>query len=551
MSDQEEFPSGNLQDSIKNLPHQPGVYRFYDAEDTLIYVGKAKDLRKRVSSYFLKTASHTRKTRSMVGQITQLKFTVVNTEWESFLLENNFIKTNQPKYNILLRDDKTYPYICVTNEQYPRIFSTRKLNKSKGKFYGPYSSVKVMNNMLELSKKLFNIRTCDLNLTDRTIASGKFKVCLEFHIGNCKGPCEGRQAITPYVESIKEAENLLKGNIQAPKRFLQESMAQAASKLEFEQAETFRKKLELLEKYQSTSIVSNANLADFYVITLMNKEEKAYLNYLQVVGGNIRYSENFQIKRVLDESDEDLLFYQLFDILSKESLESKIEVITNLETTYSIDEKINISTPKVGIKKKLVEMSLKNLEEYIRHKEINKLDKEDEKLRVVKLLQEELHLPQLPLHIECFDNSNLRGTNAVSAMVCFKNGKPSKKDYRHFNVKTIEGPNDFDTMKEVVFRRYRRLLEEGQPLPNLIVIDGGKGQLGAACEVLKDLGIYDKVSIVSIAKRLEEIYFPGDEFPLHISKKSSSLLLIQHLRDEAHRFGITFHRKKRSKAALK
>ena len=540
-----------LHQTIHNLPHKPGVYQFFDAENALIYVGKAKDLYKRVSSYFLKTASHSGKTRSMVAQITDIKFTVVNSEWEAFLLENNFIKKNQPKYNILLRDDKTYPYICITNEYFPRIYSTRKLNKTKGKFYGPYSSVKVMNNMLDLSKKLFNIRSCDLNLTNKTIASGKFKVCLEYHIGNCKAPCVGYQPSTIYLENIKEAENLLKGNIQTPKRFLTEAMTKHASALEFEQAEGFRKKIELLEKYQAASIVSNINLTDFYVITLLNKEEKAYINFLKVQGGNISYSENYTIKKVLEESEEDLLFYQLFDILAKEPIEHKIEIYTNTETSYSIDQKIHISTPKAGTKKKLVDMSLKNLEEYIRHKEINKLDKQDESLKTLKKLQEDLHLNQLPLVIECFDNSNLQGTNPVSAMVCFKNGKPSKKDYRHFNVKTIEGPNDFDTMKEVVYRRYKRLIDEQKTLPNLVVIDGGKGQLNAACDVLKELEIYDKISIISIAKRLEEIYFPTDEFPLHLYKKSSSIHLLQHLRNEAHRFGISFHRKKRSKKALK
>ena len=542
----------NLDETIRNLPHQPGVYQYFDVEGTLIYVGKAKDLRKRVSSYFLKTATHSRKTISMVSQIVEIKFTVVSSEWEAFLLENNFIKTNQPKYNILLRDDKTYPYICVSNEPFPKIFSTRRLNKSKGRYYGPYSNGKLMVNMLELSKKLFNIRTCDLALTEKAIAAGKFKVCLEYHIGNCKGPCVGYQTLEQYAGSIKEAENLLKGNLQAAKRFLQDEMAKHAEVLDFEKAEVSRKKLELMENYQSKSIVSNANSEeDFHVITLINRQEKVDINYLKIVGGDIRYSENFSIKHVLEETDEDMLFYQLFDILAKENFDRKIEVVTNLETTYSIDEKISITTPKAGIKKKLVDMSLKNLEEHIRVREMNKLDKEDEKLRVVKLLQQELRLPDLPVHIECFDNSNLGGTNAVSAMVCFKNGKPSKKDYRHYNVKTVEGPNDFDTMKEVVFRRYKRLLDENQPLPNLIVIDGGKGQLGMAVDVLKELGIYDKVSIVSIAKRLEEIYFPGDEFPLHLSKKSQALLLLQFLRDEAHRFGITFHRNKRSKEVLK
>lgn len=540
-----------LQQTIRNLPHQPGVYQFFDEISELIYVGKAKDLKKRVSSYFLKTASHNRKTVSMVSQIMDIKYTVVNSEWEAFLLENNFIKKNQPKYNILLRDDKTYPYICITNDQYPKIYPTRKLNKSKGKFYGPYSSVKVMNNMLDLAKKLFNIRSCDLNLTERTIAAGKFKVCLEFHIGNCKAPCVANVLHDEYLSDIKEAENLFKGNIQAPKRFLVENMSRHAQILEFEQAETYRKKLELLDKYQAASIVSNSNLADFYVATLLNKEENVYINFLKVQTGNISYSENFTIKKVLEETDEDLLFYQLFDILSKENLDQKIEVYTNIPTSYTIDEKITVSIPKLGVKKKLIDMSLKNIEEFVRHKEINKLDKQEESLKTIKKLQEDLHLNQLPVHIECFDNSNLQGTNPVSAMVCFKNGKPSKKDYRHFNVKTIEGPDDFGTMKEVVYRRYKRLIEENQPLPQLIVIDGGKGQLNAACDVLKELNVYQKVSIVSIAKRLEEIYFPEDEFPLHLHKKSPSLLLLQHLRNEAHRFGITFHRKQRSKKAFK
>lgn len=487
----------------------------------------------------------------MVSQIVDLKFTVVNSEWEAFLLENNFIKKNQPRYNILLRDDKTYPYICISNDPYPKIYPTRKLNREKGKYYGPYSSVKVMNNMLDLAKKLFNIRSCDLNLTERTIASGKFKVCLEYHIGNCKAPCEAKIGQAEYIQDIKEAENLLKGNIQTPKKFLHEHMAAHVEKLEFEQAEVYRKKLDLLEKYQAGSIVSNFNLADFYIATLLTKEENVYFNFLKVQAGNISYSENVKIKKVLDEPDEDIFFYQLFDILSKESLDHKIEVYTNIAVSYAIDEKIQVSTPKLGVKRKLVDMSIKNLEEYIRHKEINKLDKQEESNKILATLQEDLRLNQLPTHIECFDNSNLQGTNPVSAMVCFKNGKPSKKDYRHFNVKTIEGPNDFDTMKEVVFRRYKRLLEESTPLPQLIVIDGGKGQLNAACDTLKELGIYDRVSIVSIAKRLEEIYFPGDEYPLHLNKKSTSMLLLQHLRNEAHRFGITFHRKQRSKKALK
>lgn len=487
----------------------------------------------------------------MVSQIVDMKFTVVNSEWEAFLLENNFIKKNHPRYNILLRDDKTYPYICISNDPYPKIYPTRKLNRQKGKYYGPYSSVKVMNNMLDLAKKLFNIRSCDLNLTERTIASGKFKVCLEYHIGNCKAPCEAKIGQEEYIQDIKEAENLLKGNIQAPKKFLVEHMTAHAGKLEFEHAEVYRKKLELLDKYQAASIVSNFNLADFYVATLLTKEEDVYFNFLKVQAGNISYSENVKIKKVLDEPDEDIFFYQLFDILAKESLDRKIEVYTNIPVSYSIDEKIAVSVPKLGVKRKLVDMSIKNLEEYIRHKEINKLDKQEESNKVLLKLQEDLRLNQLPLHIECFDNSNLQGTNPVSAMVCFKNGKPSKKDYRHFNVKTIEGPNDFDTMKEVVHRRYKRLLDESTPLPQLIVIDGGKGQLNAACEVLKELGIYERVSIVSIAKRLEEIYFPGDEYPLHLSKKSTSMLLLQHLRNEAHRFGITFHRKQRSKKALK
>jgi excinuclease ABC subunit C len=542
----------NLQEKIRNLPSKPGIYQYFNADGTLIYVGKAKNLKKRVSSYFLKTAQHSRKTLNMVSQIAEMEFTVVNSEWEAFLLENNFIKSFQPKYNILLRDDKTYPYICVTNEPFPRVYSTRRVNKSDGKYFGPFSNVKVMYNMLELCIKLYHIRTCDLNLSPRSIQNEKFKVCMEYHLGNCKGPCANHQSQEDYLAHIREAENVLKGNVQAAKKFLQESMAQHAANLEFEQAEVYRKKLELIVQYQSKSVVSNANsTANFHVLTVIGSDENVDMNYLKVVGGNIRYSDNYRIKRVLDELDEEIFFYKLFDFFSKERLDGKIEVLTNIETSFSIDDKITVTLPKAGFKKQLVDMSLKNLDAHIRHREMNKLDKEEEKLRVVKLLQKELHLPDLPLHIECFDNSNLQGTNAVSAVVCFKNGKPSKKDYRHYNVRTVEGPNDFDTMKEVVFRRYRRLLDEQKSLPNLIVIDGGKGQLGVAVEVLKELGIYGKVSIVSIAKRLEEIYFPGDELPLHLSKKSPAMLLLQHLRNEAHRFGITFHRKKRSRAALK
>jgi excinuclease ABC subunit C len=541
----------HLQIAVRNLPHQPGIYQFFDAENTLIYVGKAKDLRKRVGSYFLKTANHSGKTRSMVSQIANMKFTVVTTEWEAFLLENNFIKENQPKYNILLRDDKTYPYICITNEPYPRIYSTRRIVKSKGKYFGPYSNVKAMHNVLELAAQLFNIRKCDLNITDKAVQNQKFKVCLEYHIGNCKAPCIGLQSRLDYQESIKETEHLVKGNIQMPRKYLTEAMNQHAASLEFEQAENYKKKLDLLEKHQSASIVSNTSIEDIFILTIISNDDKVHLNFIKVQGGNIIYSENYSLTKVLEEPEEDILFYKMFDIFSKETLENTIEIFTNIETTYTLDKKIIVSTPKIGIKKKLVDMSVSNLQEYIRHKEINKLDRKEDSLKTLKKLQEDLRLPELPVHIECFDNSNLQGTNPVSAMVCFKNGKPSKKDYRHFKVKNIEGPNDFDTMKEVVHRRYSRLLDEKQPLPNLILIDGGKGQLNAAIEVLKELKIYEKISIISIAKRLEEIYFPNDEFPLHLHKKSPTMLLLQHLRDEAHRFGITFHRNLRSKAVLK
>ncbi|GAB4400983.1 MAG: excinuclease ABC subunit UvrC [Microscillaceae bacterium] len=538
-----------LKESVRNLPHLPGIYRFYDHEDTLLYVGKAKDLKNRVSSYFNQSRQHSRKTLKMVAQIAVLRFTLVNSEHEALLLENTLIKTHQPKYNILLKDDKTYPFLCLTHEAFPRLFVSRHPEYKEGTYYGPYSKLAAMHTVRELLHELYPIRTCTLPLQPQSIAQGKFKVCLEYHIGNCKGPCEGHQSQSSYQHEIEQAAHILKGNLGPAKQYFREKMQAHAEALEFEKAQEYKIKLERLEEYQSRSLVVNPKLEEMDVFALISDEKSAYVNYLRIKDGAVIHSQNVQIQKKLEEAEEAILSLVIFDLRQSQQSQAQ-EIISNLNPE-ALPENTLLSIPKIGDKKKLLDLSLKNVLYFKQEKNRVKQEKNpQEPVKAVLELQKALQLAQPPMHIECFDNSNIQGTNPVAAMVFFKNGKPLKKEYRHFNIKTVEGPNDFASMYEIVGRRYRRLQEENKAFPELIIIDGGKGQLSSACQALKDLGVYGQIPIIGIAKRLEEIYFPEDEVPLHIHKKSLALKLIQQVRDEAHRFAIEFHRLKRSKSSL-
>jgi excinuclease ABC subunit C len=536
-------------DQVNLLPDQPGVYKFYNAERTLIYVGKAKNLKNRVSSYFNKSKGANRKTRKMASEVRSIEFTIVNSEFDALLLENSLIKKNQPRYNILLKDDKSYPYILLTNERFPRIIPTRRLIHGQGRYFGPFASVKGMNNILDLLKNLYHFRTCRYDLSEKNIVEGKFKVCLEYHIGNCKGPCEGLQSEEDYNADIEQATNILKGNLAVARTYFREKMQEAADNLEYERAQEYKTKIELLAKYQAKSLVVNDHIGDTDVFTIVSDDQMAYVNYLKANKGAIVLTKTVEVKKKLDESDEDILALIMIE-LRERYRSTATEVLTNVELPLAL-EGVSMVIPKIGDKRKLVDMSIKNALYYKRERFNRVQDNQQRISRVVLKLQEDLRLKVPPVHLECFDNSNMQGSHPVASMVCFKNGRPSKKDYRKFNIKTVVGPDDFASMYEIVFRRYQRLLNEEVDLPNLIVIDGGKGQLSAACQALKDLGIYGDIPIIGIAKRLEEIYRPEDPYPLHIDKKSESLKLIQRARDEAHRFAITFHRQKRSNAAFR
>ncbi|MGX7686205.1 excinuclease ABC subunit UvrC [Flectobacillus roseus] len=533
---------------LAKVPEEPGVYRYFDSEGTVIYVGKAKNLKNRVSSYFVKSNQHDRKTKRLVSQIRKIEFTIVNTEFDALLLENNLIKKYQPKFNILLRDDKMYPFICITNEPFPRVITTRRVDRKLGTFFGPFANQKAMYAILEMFGQLYKFRTCSLNLTPSNINNRKFKVCLEYHIGNCKGPCEGLQKEDEYIAEIDQAKHILKGNLSLPKGYFEEMMLAAASKLAFEEAQEFKEKLLVLDKFQSKSTVVNPNIKDVDVFSIVSDEQTAFLNFMKITNGFITQTQTWDVKKKLDELDEDILTMMVWEMRDKYQSEAK-EVITNIPLAIEL-KGVENTLPQIGDKRKILDMSLKNVLYFRKEKADRQVAEEsggDRKMRVLLTLKNDLQLKTLPRHIECFDNSNIQGTNPVSAMVCFKDGIPSKKDYRHFTPKTVIGPNDFATMYEVITRRYSRLLEEEADLPDLIIIDGGKGQLSASCDALKALNLYGKVPIIGIAKRLEEIYFPEDSIPLYIDKKSESLKLIQRLRDEAHRFGITKHRDKRSK----
>ncbi|MDQ8052994.1 MAG: excinuclease ABC subunit UvrC [Pedobacter sp.] len=537
--------------ALADIPHKPGVYQYFDMDDNLIYIGKAKDLRNRVGSYFIQDRQVNGKTRMLVSKIRRISFTIVDTEIDAWLLENSLIKKHQPRYNINLKDDKTYPWIIVKKEDFPRIFWTRKPIKDGSTYYGPYGSIGMMHTILDLIRETYTLRTCNLPLTPANIAAGKFKVCLEYQIGNCKGPCQNYQTKAAYDENIEEIKDILNGKIGNVIRTVKLVIKKASEELNFELAHAYQRKLGILEKYQSKSTVVNSAITNIDVVSIASDERYAFVNYLKVMNGTIIQTQTIEIKKRLDESDEELLSIAIAEFRTKFNSTSK-EIIVPFSISLS-DENLKLTVPKLGEKKKLLELSEKNVL-FFRKEKLNQYEKLNPELRTERILtqmQKDLRLTQLPHHIECFDNSNFQGKYPVSAIVVFRDAKPSKKDYRHFNVKTVEGPNDFATMEEAVYRRYKRMLEENQSLPQLIIIDGGKGQLSSAVSSLKKLGIENKVTIIGIAKRLEELFYPGDSFPLYLDKKSETLKVIQQLRDEAHRFGITFHRKKRDQGTLK
>lgn len=538
-----EQPS--LEAIIKNLPKHPGVYRYYDKEGKLLYIGKAKNLKNRVSSYFI-NKDHSYRIQLMVRKIHAIEYSIVPTEKDALLLENALIKEFQPRYNILLKDDKSYPYIKIVNEPFPRVFFTRKYENDGAEYFGPYTSIHHVRSILELIKKLYPIRSCSLPLNEKNIKAQKFKVCLEYHIGNCLAPCVGLQRKENYDNNIEQIRKIVKGRLQELRIVLKKQMQEYAENLEFEKAEITKIKLQSLKEYITDATVVNPGLGNFHVFGYAEDEKKAFINYLYVFEGTVIKTKAISLQKNLDETKEELLQFAIIDTLGQTA--EKAEVLAPFDTEI-INESIHLSIPKIGDKKHLVELAQRNA--LFQKQKGKEKQKTDPVIRILSLMREELKLKELPKHIECFDNSNFQGTDAVAACVVFKNAKPSKKDYRHFNVKTVIGANDFDTMKEIVFRRYHRMILEQEPLPNLIVIDGGKGQLNAAMESILNLKLEDKVQVISIAKRLEEIYYPNDPFPLHINKKSETLKVIQHIRNEAHRFGITFHRNKRDKNTLK
>ena len=537
--------------ALNEIPHKPGVYQFWDGEDTLIYIGKAKDLRNRVGSYFNKDNQMNGKTRVLVSKIRRISFTIVDTEIDAWLLENSLIKKHQPRYNIMLKDDKTYPWIIIKKEPFPRIYWTRKMVKDGSTYFGPYASVGMMHTILDLIKETYPLRTCNLPLTPKNIEDGKFKVCLEYQIGNCKGPCQAYQSLDDYENGIEEIKDILNGKISNVIKNVKQIIKTSVEELNFEYAHLYQRKLLVLEKYQSKSTVVNSAITNVDVVSIASDERYAFVNYLKVMNGSIIQTQTIEIKKRLDETDEELLTIALAEFRTKFNSTSK-EIIVPFDITLA-DTNLKFTVPKLGEKQKLLELSQKNVL-FFKKEKLNQYEKLNPDLRTDRILgqmQKDLRLTQLPRHIECFDNSNFQGKYPVSAIVVFRDAKPSKKDYRHFNVKTVEGPNDFATMEEAVYRRYKRMLEEEDTLPQLIIIDGGKGQLSSALSSLKKLGIDKKVTVIGIAKRLEELYYPGDTYPLYLDKKSETLKIIQQLRDEAHRFGITFHRKKRDQGTLK
>ncbi|WP_294225050.1 excinuclease ABC subunit UvrC [Chryseobacterium sp. sg2396] len=541
-------PSLELQ--LKTLPSEPGVYRYYDKNDQLLYVGKAKNLKKRVLSYFNKTLMGYR-IRIMVGKIQRLETTIVNSEYDALLLENNLIKEHQPFYNVMLKDDKTYPWICIKNEDFPRIFLTRTKIKDGSEYYGPYAKVRPAKILLDTIKHIYKLRTCNLNLAPAKIEEGKYKVCLEYHIKNCEGPCEGLESKEDYDEKIDAIRGIIKGDFRKAKEYLMNQMMKYATNLQFENAQIIKERLDALEDYQSKNTVVNPSIDDVDVFGMTSDETAAYVNFFKIRNGNIIQSFTTEIKKILEESDEEILEEALIEIRQKFDSNSK-EILLPFHLSVEIPN-VKLIVPKVGDKKRIVELSEKNAKEYRleKLKQVQIVDPERHTNRIMAEMQKLLRMPVEPRHIEGFDNSNIQGTNPVSACVVFKDGKPSKADYRIFHPKTVEGANDFATMEEVIYRRYKRLLDEGESLPQLILIDGGKGQLSSAVKSLRLLGLYGKITIVGIAKRLEEIFFPEDPIPLYLDKKSETLKILQRVRDEAHRFGVKHHRTRRKNSTIK
>lgn len=533
---------------LSSLPDSPGVYQFYDTNGVILYVGKAKNLKKRVSSYFTKNHEYG-KTRVMVKKIDTIKHIVVPTESDALLLENNLIKEYRPRYNVLLKDDKSYPWICLKNERFPRLFPTRRMIKDGSEYYGPYTSMKTVRTLLDLIKSVYPLRTCNYDLSQEKIQNGKYKVCLEYHLGNCKGPCEDLQSSAEYDRQIQDIREIVKGNFKSSLLYFKGQMKMLADEMRFEEAQHIKEKIDVLENYQVKSTVVNPKISNVDVFSIISDEAFAYVNFLQLSHGSIVRSHTMELKKKLSEEDADLLQLAIVEIRQRFKSESK-EIY--LPFRVLVPSGLIVSIPKLGDKKRLMEMSERNAK-FFRQERFNQIkiiDPDRHTNRIMAQMKKDLRLSAEPRHIECFDNSNIQGSNPVAACVVFRNGKPSKKEYRHYNIKTVEGPDDFASMEEVVYRRYKRLLEEEASLPQLIVIDGGKGQLSSALKSLDMLGLRGKIAIIGIAKRLEEIYFPGDSIPLYLDKKSESLKITQQLRNEAHRFGITFHRNKRSKAAI-
>lgn len=535
---------------LPSLPSDPGVYRYIDKQDVVIYVGKAKNLKKRIASYFGDKKHQAHKTKVMVKNAARITYTIVETEQDALLLEASLIKKFQPRYNVMLKDGKTYVYLMIKKERFPRVIMTRRVIKDGSLYFGPYTSKHRANILYDLVKKLFKLRTCNLNLSQTNIDKGEFKVCLEYHIGNCLGPCVAYQEEIDYRRKIEQVKNILKGNFKEAREFINSEMLFYADKLEFEKAEEWKSKLEVFQDYQSKSAVVSTTIKDVDVFYFQEDEKKAYINYLKVIDGSIINTSDIELEKNLNTDKEYLLSYAILELREKFNSIAP-EIIIPFPITYLND--VDLTIPKIGDKKKLMDLAEKNLKYALFQKkklELNKIKKKTPTERILKTLQSDLNMDEVPFHIECFDNSNIQGTNPTASCVVFKNAKPAKRDYRHFKIKTVVGPDDFASMEEVVYRRYRRLLEEKQDLPQLIVIDGGKGQLSSAVKSLKKLDLFGKITIVGIAKRLEEIYFPGDSVPLYINKKSESLKVIQQIRNEAHRFAITLHRNIRSKKAL-
>ncbi len=542
-----------FQQIAATIPHQPGIYKYYDEKDLLLYVGKAKDLRKRVSSYFNKNLS-SYKTHELVKRIHHIAFTIVDSEHDAFLLENSLIKEYQPRYNIMLKDDKTYPFIVIKKEPFPRVYFTRKKINDGSEYLGPFTSAGRVRELISFIRQYVSLRTCKLNLTEQNIRKGKFKVCLEYHLGNCKGPCEGLQSAADYAEGLQQVRNILKGNLGSVITHFKTEMQEHAVSLAFEKAELVRKKLEHLENYQAKSVIVSRHFSDIDVFSIIKEDNLAYVNYLMVQNGTIVQTHTVPVETKLEESEEEVLSFAVAHLRNTFN-SSAVELVVPFHIEV-IDEGITITIPKAGDKKKLLELSIKNVayfREELRRKKMLHLEEKtaDEKLKVLYELQEYLQLQETPVHIECFDNSNFQGSYPVSAMVCFRDGMPSKKDYRKFNVKTVEGINDFATMQEVVYRRYRRLLAEETEIPQLIIIDGGKGQLSAAMESITELGLVGRTTVVGLAKNEEEIFFPGDTNSIKLPWSSDSLKLVRRIRDEVHNYGINFHRSQRSKGTFK